>query len=80
MDVTQSAAKDPAKQWARQWKMCGRALREQSAREARQMTPQEALRLSNAVLGLAGVAYFPKERLLTSGLVEQQRYFKKWKS
>ncbi len=63
-----------ANQWLRQWKSAGPALAEVRKRELRELTDEEALRASEAVLSIPAPPVSP-ERWTTSGLVEQQAWF-----
>lgn len=63
-----------AAQWLRQWKSAGPALEEVRKRELRELTDEEALRISEAVLSIPAPPVSP-ERWSSSGLVEQQTWF-----
>lgn len=61
-------------QWARTWRLAGPALSEIERRELREMTHADWQRAVAAVLSLPAVSV---EAPATSGLIEQQKWFKK---
>lgn len=63
------------KRWVEQWRITGPLLDEIKTRELRQMTEEEGRRAAEMVMEAVPLA--PDEVPLTSGLVEQQRWFRK---
>lgn len=61
-----------AASWMRQWKAAGPALREVRLRELRGLSDEEALAAADELLSMACLEPLPEERLVWSGLVEQQ--------
>jgi hypothetical protein len=61
--------------WMLQWKRAARALADQKKRELSEMTAEQALLASEALLALAPLSTFPPSRVTTSGLVQQQTLF-----
>ncbi|KAA0254198.1 hypothetical protein FBQ97_06010 [Acidobacteria bacterium ACD] len=64
-----------AESWMRQWKAAGPELEEIRRRELRQLTDEQALIASEAVLSIVPTAPIPRERVEWSGLVTQQALF-----
>jgi hypothetical protein len=62
--------------WTQQWRVAERGLAEQKRVEMAAMTDDEARAQTQKLLSLAATIPLSEERLLTSGLVEQQRYFR----
>jgi len=65
------------KKWVRQWKTAAEKLEQQRAFELEQLTDERARRISEWVLS-------EFERLIdssrkSSGLVDQQKYFMRWR-
>lgn len=75
--ATKASAVSPEKRWVEQWKRASDALEEQRARELREMTPEDALAASDALLELGAKTRLNPSRAQTSGLVEQQALFHK---
>jgi hypothetical protein len=65
------------KQWMAQWRSAEVALYEQKFLELQALTEAEALCISNMLLQFALGSYRNPERETYSGLVEQQRLFRK---
>ena len=66
---------DPQQQrrWLEQWRSAGAELEEVRKRELRELSESEALAASENLLSLAfSTPLVPRERWITSGLVEQQ--------
>jgi len=63
------------KQWLEQWKSAGVELALERERALRDMTDEQALAASEAVLALADPSKMNPGRRNTSGLVEQQALF-----
>jgi len=63
------------KRWVEQWKRAAVALAEQRRRELSELTEEQALAASEALLSIAPLARLHPSRRTTSGLVEQQALF-----
>jgi len=74
MTRTPSAAE---RQWARQWANAGRALADFRARELRGMADAAALEVADDLLSLFDPATIPRDRIISSGLVEFQRLLRR---
>jgi hypothetical protein len=61
--------------WVAHWRRAGAALARQRARELRELTPEQALAASEALLALALTVPLGPRRVADSGLVAQQRRF-----
>jgi hypothetical protein len=68
---------DQQKQWMAQWRIAARELERVKRLELAEMTDEEALKATHDLLSLAQTAYKAKHFRTYSGLVEQQRWFKK---
>lgn len=64
-------------QWMAQWRLAAVELERINRAELARMTDAEALRAANRILAQIDTAYRSPSRRVTSGLVEQQRYFGK---
>jgi hypothetical protein len=62
--------------WTQQWRVAERGLRDQKRAELAAMTDDEANELTHKLLSLAATIPLAEDRLRTSGLVEQQRFFR----
>ena len=58
-----------------QWRGAAEALAAVHRRELKALTPEQALRASEALLDLTRTLPVPEARWRTSGMVEQQRWF-----
>ena len=67
-------------QWLKQWRAAAQALADQKAGELYSLTEAEARKATLDLLALAGMTHLPPERLVSSGLVEQQRLFQQARS
>lgn len=65
----------PAETWLRQWKTAGPALEGLRRLDLGQLTDEDALAASEALLSIAPSAPLPRERRESSGLVAQQALF-----
>jgi hypothetical protein len=63
--------------WARQWANAGRALADIRARELRELTHAAALQDTDDLLSLFDPATVPRDRMISSGLVEFQRLLRR---
>jgi len=63
------------KKWMQQWRVAESALLDQKIQELSSLTPDQARAASHIVLSLAGSCYRSPERMHSSGLIEQQRFF-----
>ena len=63
--------------WIEQWKRAETALAEQRTKELQEMTPEQALDASEALLELGAKSRLSPARRFSSGLVEQQALFHK---
>jgi hypothetical protein len=63
-----------AKQWMQQWKSAAEHLPQIRARELRELTDEQATRFAIALAPLLPIPLRP-----SSGLVEMQKWFSKWK-
>lgn len=61
--------------WARNWQKTGEMLERIRRAELWALTPERALRATDALLSLGAGLPVSAERRFTSGLVEQQRLF-----
>lgn len=66
-------------QWMQQWRVAEKGLAEQKTRELARLSEEKALAASYSLLSLASLAYQNPSRQQTSGLVEQQKWFRQWK-
>ncbi|HEY3856615.1 MAG TPA: hypothetical protein VGO67_19700 [Verrucomicrobiae bacterium] len=64
---------DQAKRWVETWRTVGPLLEKIRRRELRELDPQRAVAL---LCGPANYRVPPRAPKMTSGLVEQQRFFK----
>lgn len=71
---TQSPAPDPLRRWVEVWVRAGRELERIRIRELRQLDGDRALQLLTGPADYFNPPYAPKP---TSGLVEQQFWFRK---
>lgn len=67
------------KAWARTWRATGEALEAVRRAELRALTPERALRAIDNLLSLGAGTPRSAGRRLTSGLVEQQRLFARFR-
>jgi hypothetical protein len=68
------------RRWVSQWKRAARELEKQHAAELRCLTVEQARRITDTLLNMNGSLRLAEARKRrTSGLVEQQKYFMKWK-
>ena len=58
--------------WIEQWKRAETLLAQQKKKELQEMTPEQALDVSEALLELGANSRLNPTRSITSGLVEQQ--------
>jgi hypothetical protein len=65
--------------WARGWQNTGRALEAVRQAELRALTAEKALVATDRLLSLADPASLSAKRRRTSGLVEQQRLFSRFR-
>ena len=65
------------KLWMEQWQAAASALQQQKAKDLRTLSDSEAGQAIESLLSLAGQIYTDPKRWQTSGLVEQQRLFRK---
>jgi hypothetical protein len=65
----------PAISWLLQWRAAGPALEEIRRRELRELSDEQALVASEALLSMAASVPLPPERVGSSGLVAQQALF-----
>lgn len=63
--------------WMQQWHRAAVELERVRRAELARMTDAEALQATDRILALVGSAYAHPQRWTTSGLVEQQRWFRK---
>ena len=63
--------------WAKQWSNASRALSDIRARELRALTQAVALQASDDLLSLFDPATVPRDRMISSGLVEFQRLLRR---
>ncbi len=66
--------------WIKQWKRAETALAQQKKKELQEMTPEQALAASEALLELGADSRLNPTRRISSGLVEQQALFHKTSS
>ena len=67
------------KRWVDHWKVAGEFLDQVKTEEMRGLTVERARKMSRTLLALSSNKRLYKDRSEISGLVEQQRYFSKWK-
>lgn len=63
--------------WVAGWRRAGAALADRRARELRKLTREQALAASEALLALALMVPVDPRRVTGSGLVEEQRRFRR---
>lgn len=68
------------KLWMRQWRLAEKGLAEQKQKDLQVLTEENARLQSSDLLSLAEQAFRDPARLQNSGLVEQQRWFRLWRS
>lgn len=73
--MSDRAAAADAETWMRQWRSAGPALARQRRRELRDLSPDAALALIDALLSLGASLPLHPDRERHSGLVEQQAIF-----
>lgn len=73
--MSDRAAAANAEAWMRQWRDAGPALAQQRRRELRDLSPEAALALIDALLSLGASMPLRPDREHHSGLVEQQAIF-----
>lgn len=66
------------KRWMEQWKNAQAALLEQKKTELRNLTPEQALANADMLLQTPPSPWRNPELETYSGLVEQQRIFRRW--
>ena len=66
------------KKWVQQWKVAADKLEEQRASELSAMTDAHACKISEWLLDMAGNKRLIGPKRISSGLVEQQKYFMRW--
>jgi len=67
---------DDLNKWTQQWRVAERGLQQQKRAELAALTDDQARAMTNRLLSLAANVPLSEERLRTSGLVEQQRFFR----
>jgi hypothetical protein len=70
---------DTQKAWARGWQNAGQALESVRRAELRSLTEDTALQATDRLLSLGAQARLSANRRRTSGLVEQQRLFSRFR-
>ncbi|HSH39276.1 MAG TPA: hypothetical protein VK993_10855 [Chthoniobacterales bacterium] len=70
-----STEQEVARRWMEQWRYAAKMLDEMKTRELREMTEEEARRKAEIVM--EAVPHRREDVPQTSGLVEQQRWFRK---
>lgn len=66
------------KKWVQQWKVAADKLEEQRAFELSAMTDARAGKISEWLLAMAEDKRLNGPKRISSGLVEQQKYFMRW--
>ena len=66
------------KKWALQWKLASDELEKERAAMLADLTISRAREISASLLGMATLEIFQSYSRSTSGLVEQQKYFRSW--
>ena len=66
-------------QWMQQWRRAAVELERIKREELARMTDAEALVIAHRVLALSDPLYYDERRRTTSGLIEQQRWFMKFR-
>jgi hypothetical protein len=67
--------RDTEREWVRQWRDAAVSLAEQRQKALRQLTDQQALAASEALLSLVTTVTLSPSRRTSSGLVQQQALF-----
>ncbi len=65
--------------WIKQWKSASVALGEHSSNELRQMTEKQCRQAIERIFEHADNIILDPNRASTSGLIEQQKYFMRWR-
>ena len=78
-DRFEQMTEEQYKIWMGQWKFAEKELAQQKAYELAHLDDQKAREMSYSLLSSAPHEFINSARRETSGLVEQQKWFSKWK-